>query len=255
MYALLDFEIDWAAIEAVPTYGWILVGSYTLLIMAVYWFGIPNASADKRKAVGRKSVGHGLSLHTTNVTVYRAWWTEANVITGLGIVGMLLIMSITVTDVPMLNPLIPLLFVLAQAVSDGLDGLACKRWDCHTDLGAFLDALRDRMAILAAILCIIYDGSFTWWVAPGALVVMASELWICILGCMTLLRKRQLNSHGIGQARQLVHLGAIAFVITGMYLTTLSPNAVATLTALAALVMAPASAITAVHYHRAYAET
>jgi len=240
--------IDWAAISMVPFHGWVALCAYTVLILVVYWFGIPQGQFDPRDMVGRKEVGHGLSIQTHTVNVYRSWWTEANAITGLGMVGMVVVIAMTLSEAPEYRALIPILFVVAQVVSDGFDGLACKRWDCHSEIGAFLDAARDRMALIAVAICLVYDGNVTWWVVPGLLTVVLSEGYIVVRGAAMLNEGRQLNSHGIGQMRQLIHLGAITGTLTLMYLSTLPPDIMEIVIELASATMGTASFIAAVHY-------
>jgi len=236
---------DWHELATTPLHAWVLLTLYILMQFWVYWRGL---GTDMRKAsrVRTKSVSHGITYETHEVSVYSSWYTEANAITGLGILGMLAIVLMALCDVEVV--LIPIVFLLAQFVSDGLDGLAAKRWGCHSDIGAFLDTFRDRMALIAMGVCLFTHGSLTAWVLPGILVVVIAELYSIVHSTLIAMRGLQLNSHGVGQIRQLVHIAMFGVTLNAMYLSTYHSETIATITSLAASGAASASLVAAIHY-------
>jgi len=60
------------------------------------------------------------------------------------------------------------LFTVA-AVSDGIDGFLAKRFNWQSELGKFLDALADKLLLVAVFLSAAWSGLAPWWLAAAAI--------------------------------------------------------------------------------------
>ncbi|MCC5855159.1 MAG: CDP-diacylglycerol--glycerol-3-phosphate 3-phosphatidyltransferase [Idiomarina sp.] len=71
------------------------------------------------------------------------------------------------------------IFVLA-AITDGLDGYIARKLDQHTQFGAFLDPVADKIMIAAALIAVVeFHG--TLWITIPALIIISRELIISAL--------------------------------------------------------------------------
>jgi len=68
-----------------------------------------------------------------------------------------------------------LLVGIAAGVTDALDGYAARRLDSHTQLGAMLDPIADKLLITVTFLSLAYTGLASWVVAA---VVVGRDLVI-----------------------------------------------------------------------------
>jgi phosphatidylglycerophosphate synthase len=229
---------------------WLLVLAYALLMCAVYIFGIPFKR--RNAVIDEKNVSHGIVSTLERVKVYDMWWTEANVITGLGAVGLLFMIYQSATNVA--TATIPVLFLVAAVLSDLLDGEACKRHECHSHIGAILDPLRDRLAGIAVIFALGFGLGLTpTWIMPLLFVVFFEVK----IGQVALAARREgktLNSHGAGEKRQIVHLIAVETILTSVYVVTPPIPAMQLVACVGLCTMSIASFIAYMNYRDIYVE-
>lgn len=239
----------WCSILAVPTNMWMMILVYTLSMIVVYVFGLPFKKTDRRQYV-EKNVSHGIVSTLTRVRVYNALYTEANAITLLGAIGLVVMLLMVLTNIH--TATLPFIFLSAAVLSDLLDGKACKRHDCHSTIGALLDPLRDRLAILVIITSIVKTVGLGMWLIP-AMFILVFELGVAHVAAHSHKRGVVLNSHGPGEKRQVVHLIATWTLLVFFYLLT-PPYALSSVTTLATIVMASASLYAMFHYRKLYHE-
>ena len=72
----------------------------------------------------------------------------------------------------------------AAAVTDGLDGLAARRLDQKTRLGAYLDPIADKILLSASYLALGACGSVPWWLV---ILIFARDLLILVMAGAALL--------------------------------------------------------------------
>lgn len=233
---------------AIPTYVWTTILGYTLSMIAVYIFGLPFKRTNRSKYT-QKDVSHGIASTLENVHVYDALYTEANVITFLGVIGLVAMVLMIVTDIH--TATLPFLFLSTAVLSDFLDGKACKRHDCHSTIGTLLDPLRDRLAIIVMVTSIVKTVGLGIWLIP-AMFILVFELGVAHIATQAHEQGLVLNSHGPGEKRQVVHLIASWTLLIFFYLTTSSSTILSGTTTLATIVMAGASLYAMLHYKRLY---
>ncbi len=230
----------------VPTLAWVATLAYVLLQLAIWWWGLPGTSHPTHTT--RKDVSHGLRTSMERVNVYRAWYTEANVITALGLAGVAVIVYLIITR--NYGPLVPVLFMVAFGESDLLDGAAAKRHDCHTQIGEIIDPVRDRLALPVIGLAILCEIGLGAWLIP-AVALVAFEGDVLLSGRHATQAHTTLNAHGIGKARQAIHLAMIALLLVMYYIATdLTQGSEEILTVSALAMMAFASLLATIHYRR-----
>jgi len=234
------------SLHAIPVGIWVATMLYGLTMFCVYYFGLPFKNMDRRSYI-EKEVSHGIVSTMQKARVYDAWYTEANVITMLGVIGLVgmiwMTISYTYTEVT------PVLFILAAVYSDLLDGKACARWNCHSHIGAIIDPLRDRLAAIAIVIVLIISLGFSiFWVLPISIVVLF-ELGVGSIAAKAHAIGKTLNSHGAGEQRQVVHLLMIEVLLITVYLLNSTTHTLI-ITAFATSIMACASMLAFVNYKR-----
>jgi len=55
------------------------------------------------------------------------------------------------------------LWLLAAALTDGLDGFLARRWNASTRLGAYLDPVADKLLLSGSFLALGFAGALPWW--------------------------------------------------------------------------------------------
>ncbi len=192
-------------------YLWLLFFLYTISLFAIYWFGLP-AFLKTKSDFEKKEISHGIkSSDTTLVKEYDKYITEANLITVLGIVGLLFAMVLSFNDKHTIT--IPFFFFSAVVISDWLDGLACTRHDCHSKIGAFLDPMRDRLAIILLAVVLFNNVNIApVWILVLILAIIEISAIITVLSDI----KKQ-YVHSSGKIRQAIHLIATFFILCAAY--------------------------------------
>ena len=236
---------------SVPFIVWmIVIVIYPLAMFTIYIMGLPFKKIDRRSYT-EKNVSHGIISTLRKVHVYDTYYTEANAITLIGVIGLIIILYLITTDT--WTTTIPFLFLSAAVVSDLLDGKACKRHDCHSKIGAWLDPIRDRLTLVVIITSIVmtigYDNLL--WLIPVVYIAFF-EIHIACIARNALRQKRVLNSHGAGEKRQVAHLIMIEILLVSYYMLPLGREIHEFITVLSLLIMAFASAYAFMHYKRLY---
>lgn len=237
-------------VQTVPLFVWGTLMLYGGVIWAIDRFGLPFKKHTTGGICQEKYVSHGIARTQERVPVYDLWYTEANAITVLGILG--LIVSFGLVYHAIYEAAIPALFLIAAAYSDLMDGKTCLRWDCHSDIGALLDPIRDRLGIVLLFVCIVKEvGVHPFWIIP-CMFLIAFEIGIAQIALVARERGVCLNSHGPGKQRQIVHIVMIAVMFISMYLLDLSGSAHVRTTMICTTIMSVASMLAFLHYKKRY---
>ena len=130
--------------------------------------------------------------------------TIPNIVTGLGI--LLTISYVLMYATHTAEVLIPIIVIII-GFSDVLDGLLARALNQESELGAFIDPLRDRLLMLATIANIL-------WVADGVNVVLVAyilyaESIVVITNAFAKFKfKLNIKVHLVGKVRLLIHLAS-----------------------------------------------
>jgi len=193
---------------------WFLFFTYTATIVVIYWFGLPSFIKNKAKFI-EKPVSHGIITDNPIVVrEYDSYLTEANIITILGILGLLFATILAILNQYTIT--IPFFFITAVVISDWLDGLACIRHDCHSKIGEIIDPTRDRLAIILLItVLLLNNSSIHIWIMIIALAVIETLSAIIVM-----LNKSKQFVHSPGKIRQAFHLISIFSILGSIYFLT-----------------------------------
>ncbi len=237
-------------LQNVSLWAWITMFVYIVSITAIYFFGLPFKKREKTNKFVTKTVSHGITNKTEKANVYNILYTEANAITLLGIMGILYIFVCLLVDKNIAS--IPIMFALSTGYSDMLDGLACKRHECHSKIGATLDPLRDRLAVIFLIFSLIhFIGITKYWYIP-MFFVLVSELNIANIAIKARRNGKMLNSHGVGQQRQVFHLIMAEIILTSFFLLRLNTEEINITVFISSSIMAVASFFAWANYRSQY---
>jgi len=72
-----------------------------------------------------------------------------------------------------------LIFIIA-GISDWLDGYIARKWDQHTEFGAFFDPVADKLIVAVALILLIEEHASIWLTIP-AMVIIGREIVISAL--------------------------------------------------------------------------
>jgi len=76
-------------------------------------------------------------------------------------------------------PAAALIFIIAS-ISDWLDGYLARKWDQHTEFGAFFDPVADKLIVAVALILLIAEHASIWLTVP-AMVIIGREIVISAL--------------------------------------------------------------------------
>jgi phosphatidylglycerophosphate synthase len=214
----------------------------TVLIVGVWWFGLPGTSPGV--ALITREVSHGIGKPEL-VTVSRKVWTAANVVTGLGLLGMLDAVHLIGTGGNV--QMVPIIYVWAWLISDGLDGATAKRHNCHSVVGAIIDPVRDRCGLVGIVLSLVLYAEPGYWLMP-AIGVGIVEFMIGLQGRQAQCMDTVLNTHGMGKVRQGMHILAGVTVLTVLFLIHSSPEVESLIIAVSFCVMLFGSGLALMQY-------
>lgn len=229
----------------VPSIVWWMLVLYLGLIVAVYLFGIPFKRTGASSTVSRAEVSH-IFGRKQEVVVSNAIYTEANVITTLGIFGQMVMVWIIVTETYTI--LLSIIFLIANVLVDGLDGMACSRYNCHSKLGEYLDPVNDRFAIIVIILVILLYRN-------GYFLIPLVATVVCELVIIQTAREAyRLNiphsSVGAGQVRQVVHLVTVEIILVTYGVSRINTTVTSWIIFFALLCLVGGSLYASFHYCR-----
>lgn len=71
------------------------------------------------------------------------------------------------------------IFIIAS-ISDWLDGYLARKWDQHTQFGAFFDPVADKLIVAVALILLIEEHASIWLTIP-AMVIIGREIVISAL--------------------------------------------------------------------------
>lgn len=71
------------------------------------------------------------------------------------------------------------IFIVAS-ISDWLDGYLARKWDQHTQFGAFFDPVADKLIVAVALILLIEEHASIWLTIP-AMVIIGREIVISAL--------------------------------------------------------------------------
>ncbi|RTE87191.1 MULTISPECIES: CDP-diacylglycerol--glycerol-3-phosphate 3-phosphatidyltransferase [Gammaproteobacteria] len=106
-------------------------------------------------------------------------WNVPNILTSFRIVLIPVFLAVFYMPIPYATFWAAVIFVLA-AITDGLDGYIARKLDQHTQFGAFLDPVADKIMVAAALVVVVeYHNSL--WVTIPSLIIISRELAISAL--------------------------------------------------------------------------
>lgn len=106
-------------------------------------------------------------------------WNVPNILTSFRIVLIPVFLVVFYLPIPYATFWAAVIFVLA-AITDGLDGYIARKLDQHTQFGAFLDPVADKIMVAAALVVVVeYHNSL--WITIPALMMISRELAISAL--------------------------------------------------------------------------
>lgn len=117
-----------------------------------------------------------------------------NLITVLGLVGVVMYGLLAVRAPENLTPLLTLAVLII--LSDALDGLAADWLDQHSRLGKVIDPLRDRCfaAVLLLHILVLHP---VWWFAVPILLIVLTELMLA----WTFVQQKREEVHSLGKTK------------------------------------------------------
>ena len=71
-------------------------------------------------------------------------------------------------------------FILSGGASDFLDGWIARRWNLTSWQGGLIDAVADKLFVLAALITFVVAGKFSGWLVP---LVIARDLIVAFIAC------------------------------------------------------------------------
>lgn len=193
---------------------------YTISMPLVYWFGLPlrkQSNVFSEQKVSHSIIGKGYE----KVKVFDQFYTEANIITLIGLIGLFLIVILVYKGIQ--TEIIPFLFCSAVILSDWLDGKACTRHNCHSKLGAILDPMRDRFAIFVLIFTLLYSTNLDSTIILLLTIMLLVEIGIISDSFKHWSAHKEVFTHHTGKMRQAVHLVGIFSVFSFTFLFSFIP--------------------------------
>jgi phosphatidylglycerophosphate synthase len=225
---------------------WLLCIVLPLVVLAyATLFELPFINQRKTRVSHIKDVSHGISMQTERAVVYDDWYTEANLITCVGFyeLGAMVVLIFLHSNL-ILEPFMFLIVVL----SDLLDGYVASKRQRHSELGAKIDAVRDRLTIPLVLMSIYTAQGFGLWLAPaGVIGLFEGTIAYTALRAQSEC-SRPLNTHGPGMLRQIVHLLMVESILIVSYMIQLPAGYSGLVTIFALCVMAIASYFATVNY-------
>lgn len=138
------------------------------------------------------------------------WKTWANLITFSGILSTLVYVFGYLTTTSSLT----LPFAIYAGLTDGVDGWVARKLDQKSELGSFLDPVRDRLLIFAAVGNLIALYGLSGISTPIILIVLL-ELGIVAINYSIGFPK---YVHPAGKIRMLVHCLTFGFLVVTSYI-------------------------------------
>ncbi|CUS49037.1 MAG: CDP-diacylglycerol--glycerol-3-phosphate 3-phosphatidyltransferase [Idiomarinaceae bacterium HL-53] len=106
-------------------------------------------------------------------------WNVPNLLTSFRIVLIPVFLIIFYLPIEYASFWAAVVFVLA-AITDGLDGYIARKLNQHTQFGAFLDPVADKIMVAAALVVVVEHHNSLWVTIP-ALIIISRELTISAL--------------------------------------------------------------------------
>lgn len=100
-------------------------------------------------------------------------------------------------------------FALA-VLSDYLDGMLARRWQCETDFGRLMDPLADKVLIAAALVCLVGSGDIPAW---AAIVLISRDFLITGLRQLALSHNTVLAADPAGKTKTVSQMVMIGFFL------------------------------------------
>jgi cardiolipin synthase len=111
------------------------------------------------------------------------------------------------------------------ASTDWIDGYVARRTDRVSELGALLDPLADRLAIVAVLVALVVRDAFPVWAAA---LIVVRDLALILVGAFVLLtRDIRIEVRTIGKAATLLLMVAVPAIAWGAF--DLWPSTVTTI--------------------------
>jgi len=102
-------------------------------------------------------------------------------------------------------------FAIAGA-TDGLDGYIARRWKLHTELGANLDPLADKLLLTSAFISLAYMGLVPLWLCVPVIARDALILAV-VLALRSARRKVRIRPTIAGKATTVLQIATVLFAM------------------------------------------
>ena len=132
-----------------------------------------------------------------------------NVLTLLRVLAVPVIVVALLDETPNGDALAAGVFALA-ALSDGLDGYIARRRQDVTTFGKLMDALADKVLIIAALVSLVSLGRLAAWVA---MVIIARELAVTGLRAVAAEQKVVISASWLGKLKTALQVAAVFALI------------------------------------------
>lgn len=97
----------------------------------------------------------------------------------------------------------------AAAISDGLDGIVARWFNCKSELGAFLDPFADKLLLISSFIMLTVEGLLSKWLL--AVVVLRDGIVVCgyfLLG-LALKGRVAIKPNFLGKAATALQLACV----------------------------------------------
>jgi cardiolipin synthase len=133
---------------------------------------------------------------------------------------------LTISRVALIPPLILLLFLdgaefrwwaaglfVFLAVTDYLDGYLARRLHQHSELGALIDPIADKVLVAAVVVALVGTGDIAGWDIAGAILILSREFLVSGLREFLALRDLPLPVTKLAKWKTTVQLIAITLFL------------------------------------------
>jgi len=129
------------------------------------------------------------------------------------------------------NDFLALLFFLAAAVTDLLDGYLARRWKQVTTVGTLLDPVADKLLVSAALVSLVQIRLLPGWMA---ILIISREFAVSGLRSIAAAEGYTIKAGELGKSKMVLQVLGISLILLAVRWPPLRPYALATMWAVVA---------------------
>ena len=129
------------------------------------------------------------------------------------------------------NDFLALLFFLAAALTDLLDGYLARRWKQVTTVGTLLDPVADKLLISAALVSLVQIRLLPGWMA---ILIISREFAVSGLRSIAAAEGYTIKAGELGKSKMVLQVLGITLILLGVRWPPLRPYALGTMWAVVA---------------------